>query len=88
MLPDTSTPIGQTREEIKREAQTADDRLRAAAAREELQPVIARHKAAMKLLHQLRGVIATANIELPIDIEQEYSVLVHEDVMARKERQP
>lgn len=44
-------------------------------------------KAAMKLLHQLRGVIATANIELPIDVEQDYSTLVHETVMARKEQQ-
>jgi hypothetical protein len=64
----------------------AVDQLRASAAREESKPTRDRLKRAMSLLHQLRGVAAAAKLELPIDVEQEYSVLVHEDVLARKEQ--
>jgi hypothetical protein len=87
MLPDVSHPIGQTADELKGVAKRADDRLRAAAARAEGEPARKHLKAAMKLLHQFRGVIAAANLELPIDVEQAYSTLVHEDVLTRKEQQ-
>lgn len=65
----------------------AADQLRASAARAESEPDRKRLERAMSLLHQLRGLMAGARLQLPIDVEQEYSLLVHEDVIARKEAQ-
>jgi len=75
-------------QDLQPATQAAADKMRAAAARSELQPTRARLNRAMSLLHQMRGLIAARRLELPIELEQEFSVLVHEDVLARKELQP
>lgn len=62
------------------------EQLREAAARE-LQPTRERLAKAVGLLHQLRGFIAGKKLELPLEIDQELSVLVREDLQARKEQQ-
>jgi len=74
------------RADVQPETQAAADKLRQAAARAELQPTVDRLARAMSLLHQFRGVIAGAKLHLPIDLDQDYSLLVHEHVQARKEQ--
>lgn len=63
----------------------ANEQLREAAARE-LQPTRDRLAKAVGLLHQLRGFIAGKKLELPLEIDQELSVLVREDLQARKDQ--
>lgn len=84
MPPDTAPHLEDS--SIATETATEQNKLRAAAARAELQPERTRLKRAMSLLHQMSGYIAGSGLELPIAIHQEYSVLVHEDVLARKEQ--
>lgn len=72
--------------DVQPETDREADRLRAAAVREtELKPTLERVKSAHGLLLQLRGFIAGKKLDLPIEIEQELTAWLHEDVMARKE---
>jgi hypothetical protein len=71
--------------DLQPDTQVASDSMRSAAAREELKPTVDRLTRAMSMLHQLRGFIAAKQLELPIEIDREFSLLMHEDVMARKE---
>jgi hypothetical protein len=63
----------------------ATEQLREAAARD-LQPTRDRLTRAVGLLHQLRGFIAGKKLELPLEMDQELSVLVREDLQARKDQ--
>lgn len=72
--------------DLQPETRVAADRMRAAAAKEALSPTVDRLDRAMSLLHQMRGFIAGNRLQLPLEVDREFVVLAHEDLLARKER--
>jgi hypothetical protein len=72
--------------DLQPDTKAASDLLRASAAKAANQPTLERLSRAMSLLHQMRGFIAAKRLELPIDVDREFVVLAHEDLLARKEQ--
>jgi len=73
--------------DVQPDTQVSADQMRAAAFRADvLEPTTTRLARAIALLHQLRGFIASNKLALPLDVDQDLTVLVHEDLQARKEQ--